>query len=145
MEITDVHVLWYPPVEAEEFLKSGLYYGSGLYYITNVCENKETSFYIGKSIREIKNRVRAHVDYWEGTYSGKLLVRVGKIVCKYKVTADLINTVKSAIIFEHGELFPRNIKQKNLYSYKKVYKIKNTGDYFQLKRTVNMRKHPESE
>ena len=133
----------------EDALKSNLTNNQGLYYITRVFGHKETSLYLGIATKynTIKHRLESHKTSWLSEYRGRKYVRIGKIV--FPETDDiymkmkLIEHAESALLYEpeHRCLFPANLNKRSSYTYTDLYRIKNRGNVFELKKPVNMKKH----
>ena len=144
-----IRIYWHKPLELSEAMSNDLSKIQGLYYITRMFGDKETSLYLGIARYEntIRHRLRGHDNTWLSSYRGKKFVRIGEIVYpKYTDNhklADIIYDAESAILFEpaHKNLFPANIDKRNSYSYSDLYRIENTGDIFELQSSIRMHEH----
>ncbi len=148
MPTEEVIIHWFPPISVEELLISRRRYGAGLYYITTVEDDVETSLYIGMTDNDIKSRIRGHENSWLSDYNGEKYVRIGKVVYKYRPKYGMIYDIESGLIYEHSifcytDIQPANIDKKKTYTYYNIYRIINQGDRFELKPIVDMNTHPE--
>lgn len=144
-----IRINWSGPYSLEDAIHNELSKTQGLYYITRVFGEKETSVYLGiaRKTNTIKHRLEGHRDWWLPLYRGKIYVRIGNII--YPTTSDidkkaeLIDHAESAILFEpeHVKLFPENISKRKSYSYSELYRIENIGNSFELKKTIRMHEH----
>lgn len=137
-----IRIHWSAPILLEEAMHSPLVLQSGLYYITRIFGSHETSLYLGKATRTIKERLAAHNRDWLPLYRGKIYVRIGQIVYPREIDEELIDHAESALIFEHGDIFTDNTDKRFSYSYSDLYVVENTGDYFELHPIVDMYEHP---
>lgn len=141
-----IRIHWNEPIPLDEALKSDVTKEQGLYYITRVFGEKETSLYLGIARRHnaIRNRLRDHRDHWLSTYKGKKFVRIGRIIYPKNMDieqeAEIINHAESAILYDpaHKKLFPANIDKRGGYTYFNLYRIENEGDIFELKPVIRM-------
>lgn len=115
----------------------------GLYYITRLWGCRETSLYIGKATRTIRERLAAHKHDWLHLYRGKLLVRVGRFTYPKSIDAAVIDHAESALIFEHGDILQENTDKRLSYSYTDLYQIENTGNIGELHPVVDMYAQPD--
>lgn len=141
-----IRILWHPPISFEEAIKSDLTNNQGLYYITRVFGEKETSLYLGiaRYHNTIKHRLESHRDKWICAYSGQIYVRVGHILYPRNMDVDekaeIINHAESAILYDpaHKNLFPENVDKRSSYSYSELYRIENIGDIYQPEAKIRM-------
>ena len=144
-----IRIYWHNPLELNEAISSDLSKLQGLYYITRVFGEKETSLYLGiaRYHNTIGHRLYGHNNTWLSEYRGKKYVRIGEIIYpKYIHTdqlADIIYDAESAILFEpaHKDLFPENIDKRNSYSYSDLYRVENIGNIFELQPSIRMHQH----
>ena len=144
-----IRIHWHPPIPFEEALKSNLTNDQGLYYITRVFGEKETSLYLGiaRYHNTIKHRLESHRDKWLFAYRGQIYVRVGHIIYPRNPDidekAEIINHAESAILYDpaHKNLFPENVDKRNSYSYSDLYRIENEGDIYELESKIRMHEH----
>lgn len=138
-----IRILWSDPVLLDEAIESTDSLQPGLYYITRFLNNKETSLYIGKATRTIRERLINHRKEWLSNRYGKKYVRIGKIIYPYCVDPDIIDHAESALIFEHGNLLLDNTNKITSYSYSELYQVHNVGNLGELKDIVRMHTHPD--
>lgn len=144
-----IRIHWHSPILFEEALKSDLANDQGLYYITRVFGEKETSLYLGiaRYHNTIKHRLESHRDKWLYTYRGQIYVRVGHIVYPRNMDidekAEIINHAESAILYDpaHKNIFPENVDKRSSYSYSDLYRIENEGDIYELEPKIRMHEH----
>lgn len=136
-----IRIHWNEPLLIEDAIESSLSLQSGLYYITRLFGAKETSLYIGKASRTIRERLHSHD--WVHDYRGKIYVRIGEIVYPSYYDEDIIDHAESALIFENGDILVDNTDKIKSYSYSQLYRVENIGDYFELKDAADMYSHPE--
>ena len=115
----------------------------GLYYITRLWGSHETSLYIGKASRTIRERLNDHKNHWLHLYRGQILVRLGHIVYPTSCDTALLDHAESALIFEHADLLTENTDKRRSYSYSELYRIENTGNIGELKPNFRMHNHPD--
>ena len=115
----------------------------GLYYLTRVLHGKETSLYIGKATRTIRERLINHRKEWLSNRYGEKYVRIGSIVYPYNVDSNTIDHAESALIFEHGDILIDNTDKVKTYSYSELFQIQNVGNIGGLKEIVRMHNHPD--
>ena len=135
-----IRIQWSSPMLIEDAIASALSKNHGLYYITRLFGTNETSIYIGKATRTIRERLRTHVE-WVHNYRGKIYVRIGQIIYPAQVDADLIDHAESALIYQHGDILTDNTDKRNTYSYSDLYRIENIGDCFELDSSIRMHAH----
>jgi len=141
-----IRIYWHDPIPFEAALKSDLAKGQGLYYITRIFGEKETSLYLGiaRYHNTIKHRLEAHRDNWLSEKRGEIFVRVGEIIYPRNVNGDemaeIINHAESAILYDpsHKRLFPENVGKRSSYTYTDLYRIENEGNIFELSPSVRM-------
>ena len=59
------------------------------------------------------------------------------------VDYNLIYDVESALIYTNRELFNENTAKLKSYSYLKLYRVENMGNYFELDIIADMYEHPD--
>jgi len=138
-----IRILWLDPIEVDSAIESEASLNPGLYYITRIWGENETSLYIGKASRTIRERLIDHKKQWLPLYRGKLMVRIGQIIYPHSPDATLIDHAESALIFEHSEILTDNTDKRNTYSYSDLYQIQNTGNIGMLKEKIRMHEHPD--
>ena len=138
-----IRILWLDPIEVDSAIESEASLNPGLYYITRIWGENETSLYIGKASRTIRERLIDHKKQWLPLYRGKLMVRIGQIIYPHSPDATLIDHAESALIFEHSEILTDNTDKRNTYSYSDLYQIQNTGNIGMLKEKIRMQEHPD--
>ena len=138
-----IRILWLDPIEVDSAIDSEASLNPGLYYITRIWGENETSLYIGKASRTIRERLIDHKKHWLPLYLGKLMVRIGQIIYPHSPDATLIDHAESALIFEHSEILTDNTDKRNTYSYSDLYQIQNTGNIGMLKEKIRMHEHPD--
>lgn len=138
-----IRIFWTNPIEIEGSIQSLDALFPGLYYITRVWGDHETSLYIGKATRTTKERLCIHNREWVHSYRGKIYVRIGKIVYPQNFDADIIDHAESALIYEHRSILKDNTDKRDSYSYSELYQIENTGNFYELHPIVRMHDHPD--
>ena len=138
-----IRILWSEPAPLDLAMSMIGSQQPGLYYITRLWGSHETSLYIGKASRTIRERLEDHKKHWLHLYSGQILVRLGHIVYPTVFDAELLDHAESALIFEHGDILTDNTSKRNSYSYSELYRIENTGNIGELKRSFRMQNHPD--
>ena len=138
-----IRILWLDPIDVDAAIESETSLNPSLYYITRIWGENETSHYIGKASRTIRERLIDHKKHWLSLYRGKLMVRIGQIIYPHSPDATLIDHAESALIFEHSEILTDNTDKRNTYSYSDLYQIQNTGNIGMLKEKVRMHEHPD--
>lgn len=146
-----IRINWSEPLTLEGAIQSESSKTQGLYYITRVFGEKETSLYLGIARKKntIKHRLEGHRDWWLPSYRGKIYVRIGNIiyprVLNIEEKSELIDHAESAILFEpeHRKLFPENISKRKSYTYSELYRIENIGNAFELKHKIRMHEHED--
>lgn len=133
-----IRIEWSEPLLIEDAIESPASYHAGLYYLTRLFGTKETSLYIGKATNTIRERLKSHRKEWVYEYRGKIFVRLGTIIYPRLVDAEIIDHAESALIFEHSGILTDNTDKRFTYSYSDLYRIENTGDYFELKQHIRM-------
>ena len=146
-----IRIHWSDPIQFDDAIKSDATKIQGLYYITRVFGNKETSLYVGIATKNntIKHRLEWHRDSWLYEYRGKKYVRIGTIV--YPNLDDMyensmiIDHAESAILLEpkHKKLFAKNIGKRKTYTYSELYRIENIGNIFELQEKIRMHEHED--
>ena len=142
-----IRICWNTPMCIDDALLNELSNSQGLYYISRVFGKKETSLYLGIATQNntIRKRLSAHKRGWLKKYRGKILVRIGQIQYPLEVSKSVIEHAESAIVFEQSKVFYENTSKTNSYTYKKLYRVENIGDIFELKPMIRMHEHPEYE
>ena len=138
-----IRILWSEPSSLDLTMSMIGSQQPGLYYITRLWGSHETSLYIGKASRTIRERLEDHKKHWLHLYRGQILVRLGHIVYPTVFDAELLDHAESALIFEHGDILTDNTSKRNSYSYSELYRIENTGNIGELKRSFRMQNHPD--
>ena len=138
-----IRINWSEPMQIDEAIELEDSLQSGLYYITRILHGKETSLYIGKATRTIRERLICHRKEWLSNRYGEKNVRLGRIIYPYNVDSEIIDHAESAIIFEHGDILIDNTDKIKTYSYSELYQIQNVGNLGELKETVCMHNHPD--
>lgn len=138
-----IRIEWSEPYLIEDAIQADISKSRGLYYITSVFGAHETSRYIGKATRTIKERLVIHNRDWVHNYRGKIYVRIGKIIYPQVVDSELIDHAESALIYEHRDILTDNTDKRYSYSYSETYIIENMGNRFQLKPRIDMYEHPD--
>lgn len=133
-----IRIHWAEPMRIEDAIASPLSKNRGLYYITRMFGTRETSLYIGKATRTIRERIREHNQEWVQEYRGKIYVRIGRIIYPAQVDAELIDHAESALIYQHKNLLLDNTDKRYSYSYSELYRIENTGAHFELDASIRM-------
>lgn len=67
-----IRILWLDPIDVDAAIESETSLNPGLYYITRIWGENETSLYIGKASRTIRERLIDHKKHWLPLYRGKL-------------------------------------------------------------------------
>ena len=142
-----IRINWSEPLLLDDAISSDLSNIQGLYYISRVFGEKETSLYIGIATQNntISHRLKAHKEDWLKLYRGKIFVRLGKIIYPANPSKSTIEHAESAIIFEQSKIFYENTCKTKSYTYTELYRIENEGDIFELKPKIRMHEHPEYE
>ena len=138
-----IRILWSEPAPLDLAMSMIGSQQPGLYYITRLWGSHETSLYIGKASRTIRERLEDHKKHWLHLYRGQILVRLGHIVYPTVFDAELLDHAESALIFEHGNILTDNTSKRNSYSYSELYRIENTGNIGDLKPSFRMHIHPD--
>lgn len=140
-----IRISWHKALPIEEVIASDLSNTQGLYYISRVFGNKETSLYLGIATQRntIRNRLKSHSEHWLNLYRGKIYVRLGHIIYPFNSDASIIDHAESAILYDQSDVFFENRNKTKSYSYKELYRIENEGDIFELKPKIRMHEHEE--
>lgn len=138
-----IRIRWSEPMLIDEAIELEDSRHPGLYYITRMLHGKETSLYIGKATRTIRERLICHRKDWLSNRYGEKNVRLGIIIYPNNVDSEIIDHAESALIFEHSDLLVDNTDKTNTYSYSELYQIQNIGNIGELKEIVRMHKHPD--
>ncbi len=141
-----IRIHWNKALPLDEAISSDLSKTQGLYYLTRVFGEKETSLYIGIATNNntISHRLKAHRDHWLNLYSGKIYVRIGTVVYPREVNQHIIDHAESAIVFEMSDVFYENTSKTKTYTYTDIYRVENEGDIFELKPKIRMQEHEEA-
>ncbi len=119
----------------------------GVYYITRKFGGKEKSLYIGKTADSFYRRLISHEEVWfsDSDCRGQKYIRLGTIISPKKLELEernlLIKDIESALIYDMGELLPKNIMSKKSYTLTYLCKIINTGFRGEIKPIIDMREH----
>ncbi len=143
-----IRIYWHNALLLDDAIKSNLSKTQGLYYITRISGNKETSLYMGIATKNntISHRLKGHKDSWLNLYKGQIKVRIGHIIYPKAITASIIDHAESAIIFEMGnDVFFENTCKTKSYSYTDLYRIENENDIFEMKPKIRMHEHEDVE
>lgn len=141
-----IRIYWSDPVLVDEMIESENSLQAGLYYITRMLHGKETSLYIGKATRTVRERLIDHRrgrNEWLTNRYGEKYVRIGRIIYPHHVDSEIIDHAESALIFEHGDMLIDNTDKTQTYSYSELYQVQNIGNTGQLKDVVRMHNHPD--
>lgn len=138
-----IRICWSEPFLIDEAIDLDDSRHPGLYYITRELHGKETSLYIGKATRTIRERLICHRKEWLSNRYGEKHVRLGKIIYPYIVDSEIIDHAESALIFEHGDILIDNTDKIKTYSYSELYQIQNIGNLGELHETIRMHNHPD--
>lgn len=141
-----IRINWHTAMPFEVACRSELAQRTGLYYITRVHGEKESSLYLGiaRLNNTINHRLKSHQNNWMPLYRGAFWVRIGEIIYPkendMEKEAEILYHAESALLYDpaHKKLFPVNISQRKSYSYSELYRVENIGDYFELKSSVRM-------
>jgi len=138
-----IRIRWSDPLPVDDAIehKDSLY--PGLYYITRVLHGKETSLYIGKATRTIRERLISHRKEWLSNRYGEKNIRLGRIIYPNNTDSEIIDHAESALIFEHGDILIDNTDKIKTYSYSELYQIQNIGNLCDLKKVIRMHNHPD--
>lgn len=140
-----IRIKWSQALLLDDAISDELSNQQGLYYITRVFGNKETSLYVGIATENntIRKRLKTHKKHWLSLYRGRIFVRIGHIVYPKKVNKHIIEHAESAIVFEQSNIFFENTSKAKSYTYTDLYRIENIGDIYELKPVIRMHEHPE--
>lgn len=141
-----IRILWSDPMLIDDMIQSDKSLQPGLYYITRVLHGEETSLYIGKASRTVRERLIDHSygrNEWLSNRYGEKYVRLGKIIYPSNADSEIIDHAESALIFEHGDDLIDNTDKKNTYSYSELYQVQNIGNKGHLKEVIRMHNHPD--
>jgi len=135
-----IRINWNKVLSFDEAIASDLSNTQGLYYISRIFGNKETSLYLGIATKNntIRHRLNEHRDTWLKQYRGRIYVRLGHVIYPTKPDASIIDHAESAIIYEQKDVFFENTSKTKSYSYTDLYRIENEGDIFELKPIIRM-------
>lgn len=138
-----IRIEWSDPFPIDDMIESDDSGQAGLYYITRILHDKETSLYIGKTTRTIRERLVQHRKEWLSNRYGRKYVRIGRIIYPRCVDSEIIDHAESALIFEHRDILVDNTDKTKTYSYSDLYQIQNIGNIGHLKETIRMHNHPD--
>ena len=138
-----IRILWSEPAPLDLAMSMIGSQQPGLYYISRLWGSHETSLYIGKASRTIRERLDQHKKHWLHLYRGQILVRLGHIISPTSFDAELLDHAENALIFEHSNLLTENTDKRNSYSYSELYRIENIGNIGELKPSFRMHDHPD--
>lgn len=138
-----IRILWSSPLRIDDAIASPITLNCGLYYITRVWGSRETSLYIGKATRTVRERLVSHKLDWLHLDRGGLFVRVGKFMYPRNIDVTIIDHAESALIFDHRDILQENTDKRLSYSYTDIYQIVNTGNIGALHPLVDMYGHPD--
>ncbi|MGN0576773.1 MAG: hypothetical protein ACI4J2_12185 [Ruminococcus sp.] len=135
-----IRINWNKALELNEAIESDLSKTQGLYYLSRVFSNKETSLYLGIATEHntIRNRLMGHKRTWFKFYRGKIMVRLGHIIYPQNPDSKIIEHAESAIVYEQSDVFYENTSKAKSYTYHDLYRIENEGDIFELKPIIRM-------
>ena len=136
----NVVIKWEDALTLDEAIASEKSNSKGLYYISRVFGNKETTLYLGIATKNntIRHRLKGHKSWWLKEYRGTIKVRIGKVIYPHTNIDEVIDQAESAILYEQGTLFFENTSKTKSYTYNTVYNFKNIGDIFELKPFIDM-------
>ena len=138
-----IRILWSDPLPVDSAIASSLSLMPGVYYITKIHGDVETSLYIGKASNTIRERLKDHQKKWLPEYHRGIQIRMGKIIYPHAVDPEIIDHAESALIYEHRDVLLENTDKRNSYSYSELYRIENTGNIGNLKPIADMHIHPD--
>ena len=138
-----IRIRWSEPIQVDEAIELEDSLHPGLYYITRVLHGKETSLYIGKATRTIRERLINHRKEWLSNRYGDKNVRIGRIIYPCNIDSEIIDHAESALIFEHGDILIDNTAKIKTYSYSELYQVQNIGNLGELKEIIRMHSHPD--
>lgn len=135
-----IRINWNNALEIDDAINSELANSQGLYYISRVFGEKETSLYlwIATKSNTIQHRLRGHRNTWLSLYRGKIFVRIGHIIYPKNSDSSIIEHAESAIVYEQKDIFFENTSKTKSYTYTDLYRIENEGDIFELKPIIRM-------
>ena len=138
-----IRIRWSEPIQVDEAIELEDSLHPGLYYITRVLHGKETSLYIEKATRTIRERLINHRKEWLSNRYGDKNVRIGRIIYPCNIDSEIIDHAESALIFEHGDILIDNTAKIKTYSYSELYQVQNIGNLGELKEIIRMHSHPD--
>lgn len=138
-----IRIKWSDPLPIDDAIEQEDSLYPGLYYITRVLHGKETSLYIGKATRTIRERLISHRKEWLSNRYGEKNIRLGRIIYPNNADSEIIDHAESALIFEHGDILIDNTDKIKTYSYSELYQIQNIGNLCDLKEVIRMHNHPD--
>ena len=135
-----IRIHWNKALELDDAINSELSDAQGLYYISRVFGEKETTLYLGIATKNntIQHRLKGHRNTWLSLYRGKIFVRIGHIIYPKKPNASIIEHAESAIVYEQKDIFFENTSKTKSYTYTDLYRVENEGDIFELKPIIRM-------
>jgi hypothetical protein len=122
-----VLINWFGPYTLESLYKREAALDNGIYAIYRRFGNKETLLYIGKTERNILQRINEHEKDWLFNVKGHIIVRIGKIVSstKNRFSSKRLSDVESLLIVWHCP--PENTSCTVFYRGRFNLEIINTG------------------
>ena len=113
-----IRINWNKALPLEDAIASDLSNTQGLYYISRIFGNKETSLYLGIATQHntIRNRLKNHSEHWLNLYRGKIYVRLGHIIYPRNHDASMIDHAESAILYEQKEVFFENTSKTKTFT-----------------------------
>lgn len=138
-----IRIKWSDPLPVDDAIEQEDSLYPGLYYITRVLHGEETSLYIGKATRTIRERLISHRKEWLSNRYGEKNIRLGRIIYPNNADPEIIDHAESALIFEHGNILIDNTDKIKTYSYSELYQIQNIGNLCDLKEVIRMHNHPD--
>ena len=138
-----IRIKWSAPFLLNDAISDEISNSQGLYYITRVFGDKETSLYLGIATKNntIRHRLYGHRGNWLPDYRGKIYVRIGHIEYSLCSVDEAIDIAESAILYEpeHEHLFPENLAKRKSYTCNEFYRIENSGDFFEINQSIRMK------
>ncbi len=122
----NITVKWREPVDfLTAMTAEGGFYEEGLFYITQVFGDKETSLAVGSSIGAgtVRQQLKRNSIYWQNFYMGKIMVRFGQVDGDIEKAEAVIIAKQSSIFRERLSLPAVDITNIS---------VRNTGDYYEL-------------
>ncbi len=98
--IKTVTLRWLGPYNLEQLHVCNREKKRGIYAISRIWGGKETLLYIGRTKRDIKQRLKEHLD-WINEYRGQIQIRFGSLY-NQKYSPELLAEVESLLIILHN-------------------------------------------